>query len=210
MQSFPSSILPLFPELIVQDSAKVFNVGSEQYQEFWRTRFTFGTHDVIKSKITKYLLKLPKDADMVQIVNPRITINDQVLNKLRDACEFRPPLAKRLFTREWTGLPECLVKDWTPYHNPKSKILYSIIKDCMRSLRKVDAVVVNLSVIVRAQAAIIPFGSTFDEFSGSILRNITGAATHQADRIDIVSGQYSEDKIPHPFIQKVERIWLLD
>ena len=164
----------MFPELIVQDSAKVFKLGSEQYQEFWRTRFIFGTQDVIKSKMTTNLLKLPKDADMVQIENPRITINDQVLNKLRDACECRPLLSKRLFTGEWTGLPECLVKkDGTPYHNPKSKILNSIIKDCMRSLPKVDALVVDLSVIVRAQAAIIPFGSTFDEFSGSILRNIT-------------------------------------
>ena len=72
----------MFPESIVQDSTKVFKVGSEQYQEFCRTRFTFGTHDVIKSKITKNLLKLPQDADMVQIENPRITINEQVLNKL--------------------------------------------------------------------------------------------------------------------------------
>ena len=66
----------------------------------------------------------------------------------------------------------------------------------MRSLPTVDALVVDLSVIVRAQAAIIPFGSTFDEFSGSILRNITGAATyHGADRVDIVSDQYSDKSI---------------
>ena len=55
-----------------------------------------------------------------------------------------------------------------------------------------------MPVIVRAQAAIIPFGSTFDEFSGSILRNITGAATyHGADRIDIVSDQYSDKSIKY-------------
>ena len=68
------------------------------------TALLLWTHDIIKSKITKNLLKLPKDAGTVQIENPLSIINDQVLNKFRDH-ELRP-----LFQGKWTGLPECLVK----------------------------------------------------------------------------------------------------
>ena len=66
----------------------------------------------------------------------------------------------------------------------------------MISLPKVDALVFGFVVIVRAQAAIIPFGSMFDEFSGSILRNIT-ATYRGADRTDIVSDQYSDKSIKY-------------
>ena len=115
------------------------------------------------------MLKLQKDADKVYIENPRITINDQLLNELRYARQFRSHLAKTLFQGEWTGLPECLVKkDGTPYHNPKSAILDDIVEGYMTSLPKVDAVVVDLSTIIRAQASIIPSGTTFDIFSAYI------------------------------------------
>ena len=59
----------IFPEVVVKDSGKVFTIGSEQYSEFCLTRFTFGSHDIIKSKITKKILKLPKDSDTVQVEN---------------------------------------------------------------------------------------------------------------------------------------------
>ena len=76
----------------------------------------------------------------------------------------------------------------------------------MTSLPKVDAVVVDLSTIIRAQASIIPSGTTFDIFSAYILRNITGTAISQgAERIDIVADQYSDKSFqkPHPFGQKI-------
>ena len=38
------------------------------------------------------LLKLPKDANVFQIENPRITINDPVPYKFRDVCKFLPLL----------------------------------------------------------------------------------------------------------------------
>lgn len=73
------------------------------------------------------LLKLPKDANVFQIENPRITINDPVPYKFRDVCKFLPLLI-RVFKGEWTGLLVCLVKKVRkPYHNPKSIILNSII-----------------------------------------------------------------------------------
>ena len=189
----------LFPELIVCDTVKVFKEGPNQYEEFCRTRFTIGTHDVIKSKITKNFFKLPKDADMVHVENPRIVINDKLLNKLRDACQFRSPLARKVFQGEWTGLPESLVrKDGKPYHNSKSTILDCIVKGCLPSLPTVDALVVDLSVIIRAQAANLSSGSTFDDFSACILRNIVGTATKQdAKRIDIVADQYSQKSIKY-------------
>ena len=47
---------------------------------------------------------------------------------------------------------------------------------------KVDAIVVDLSVIALAQANIIAPGSAFDDFSGSVLQNIYGSGKyHGAD-----------------------------
>ena len=173
----------IFPEVVVKDSGKVFTIGSEQYSEFCLTRFTFGSHDIITSKITKNVLKLPKDSDTVQVENPRITVNDRLLNKLCDACEVRPQLAKKVFQGEWTGLTECFVKkDCTPYHNTKSVILDRIANSDLQFHPKVEALVVDLSVVTRAQASFITPGSTFNDLSESIIKNITGTANlHEAN-----------------------------
>ena len=144
----------IFPEVVVKDCAKVFTIGCEQYSEFCRTRFILATHHIIDSKISKNLLKLPKDTDEVQIENPRITVNEKLLNKLRDACETRSSLVKKVFQGEWTSLPECFVtKDSSAYHNPKSVILNSVAQDELSSSPKVEALVVDLSLITRSQAS---------------------------------------------------------
>ena len=65
----------LFPEVIVNYSEIVFTLGDKQYQEFRQKRFVDGSLDVIKSKITKNMLKLPKDANDVEIENLRILVS---------------------------------------------------------------------------------------------------------------------------------------
>ena len=74
--------------------------------------------DLNKKKIIKNSLKLPKDSDEVEAEKPRISINEKLINKSRDACNSRGLLAKQVFQREWTGVPECfLTKECTPCHN---------------------------------------------------------------------------------------------
>ena len=120
------------------------------------------------------MLKLPKDSNDVRIENPRIAISDQMYNKIRDACKFRPTEAKDLFLGEMTWLPECFVKkdDGTPYYNAKSDIVPIISDGCIAPVGKVDGLIIDLSVIIRAQAAIAPLRKTFSDFSSLVLKNI--------------------------------------
>ena len=60
----------VMPPCVVEDMAKVFTIGITQYNEYKTTRFITGEEDVINTKITKNLLKLPKDADKHIVVNP--------------------------------------------------------------------------------------------------------------------------------------------
>ena len=56
------------------------------------TRFITGEEDVINTKITKNLLKLPKDADKHMVVNPVKVLPCATLIKLRSAAIHRPQL----------------------------------------------------------------------------------------------------------------------
>ena len=165
--------------------------GEGQHQDFSRTRFIFGTHDVQDSKIIKNMLKLPKDANKVLIKSPCITITEQMFSKIRDACKFLISQAKSLFMGEISCLPECFVnkKDATPYHNAKAAIIPLITEGCVRPISDdVEGLIVDLSVIIRAQSAIIPKGKTFKDLSSRVLRNISDTATYRnAQQIDIVA-----------------------
>ena len=106
-----------------------------------------------KKKITKNSLKLPKDSDEVEDEKPRISINEKLINKLRDACNSRSLLAKQVFQGEWTGAPECFVtKECKPYHNTKSAILDCITSDqaYTESQSTMHAIVIDSSVIIRS------------------------------------------------------------
>ena len=58
----------------------------------------------------KTQLKLHKDSDRVQNEDPRISITEQLLNKLRNACKFRPDVANQIFKGEWTGFQSALLQ----------------------------------------------------------------------------------------------------
>ena len=149
-----------------------------------------------KKKITKNSLKLPKDFDEVEAEKPRISINEKLINKLRDACHSRSLKAKQVFQGEWTVVPECFVtKECTPYHNTKSAILDCITSDqaYTESQLMMDAIVIDLSVIIRSQAPLLSSGSTFDDFSLLVIdRIIKMAESCNAQKIDIVADQYTE------------------
>ena len=126
--------------------------------------------DLSKKKITKNSLKLPKDSgsDEVEAEKPLITINEKLINKLRDACSSKSLLAKQAFQGEWTGVLECFVtKKCTPYHNTKSAILDCITSDqaYIEGQLMMDAIVIDLSVIIKSQTPLLSSGSTFAGFS---------------------------------------------
>ena len=151
--------------------------------------------DLKKKKFTKNSLKLLKDSDEVEAKNPRISINEKLINKLSDAYCSRSLLAK------WTSVPECFItKECTPYHNTKSAILDCITSDqaCIESQSMMDAIVIDLSVIIGSQAPLLSYGSTFD-FSLLVIDRIrTMAESCNAQRIDIVTDQYTELSIKSP------------
>ena len=65
--------------------------------------------DLNKRRITKNSLKLPKDSDKVEVEKPRVSINEKLINKLRDACNSRSLLAKQVFQGEWTAVHNVLL-----------------------------------------------------------------------------------------------------
>ena len=149
--------------------------------------------DLNKKKITKNSSKLPKDSDEVEAEKPRISVNEKLINKLRDACNSRSLLAKQVFQGEWTGVPKCFItKECTLYHNTKSAILDCIASDQanIESQSMMDAIVINLSAIIRSQAPLLSSGLTFDDFSLLIIDIIRKMAQScNAQKIDIVTGQ---------------------
>lgn len=61
----------IFPNVIPEDASVVFKVGTEQYNNFTRSRFIYG-EDFLDSKFSKNQLKLLKDSDTVQNENPKL------------------------------------------------------------------------------------------------------------------------------------------
>ena len=151
--------------------------------------------DLDKKKITKNSLKLPKDFDEVEAEKPRISINEKLINKLGDAYNSKSFLAKQVFQGEWTGVPECLVtKECTLYHNTKSAILDCITSDqaYIESQSMMDAIMIDLPVIIGCQAPLLSSGSTFDDFSLLVIDIlIKMAESCNAQRIDIMTDQYT-------------------
>ena len=193
----------LYPEVIVNDSENIFKVGSEQYQEFVKTRFVECTEDVISSKLKKNSMKLPKDAADVQIESPCIKITESMLIKIRDACTHRPEVVKECFTSEISGVPECFMdKSKTePYHNVKSTILYCILKKEFSEVGEtvVNGSIIDLSLIIRSKISTIPKDKTFNELCSSILQSCADVGfKYNVDRIDLVADQYNPKSIKSP------------
>ena len=168
----------IYPEVIQNDSEKVFQLGMDQYKDFQKTRFIEGTLDVIESKISKNMLKLPKDSNVVQIQTPCLKITDSMFIKLRDACIHRTNVARDLFVNEISGAPECFLdkKAQEPYHNSKSAILDCIVKEYVSNLLNADGLIIDLSFVIRSQISVVNKGVTFNELSRQIFQSIENQA----------------------------------
>ena len=111
-------------------------------------------------------------------------------------------MAKQVFQGEWIDFPECFItKECTPYHNTISAILDCITSDqtYIESQSMMDAIVIDMSVIIRSQAPLLSSGSTFDDFSLLVIDIIIKMAEScNAQRIAIVTDQYTELSIKTP------------
>ena len=83
-----------FPEVIVRDVSKIFDISTGQYDEFVCSRFVLGSLYVISTPIPRNGLKLPKDAGKVALGSPQIK-----LKRLEDGCKDRNDLLD-LFNKE--------------------------------------------------------------------------------------------------------------
>ena len=131
-----------------------------------------------------------------------VSLNEKLINKLRDACNSRSLLAKQVFQGEWTDVRQCFVaKECTRYHNSKSVILDCITRDqaYIESQSMMDAIVIDLSVIIRSQSPLLSSGSTFDDFSLLVIdKMIKMAESCNPQKIDIVTDQYTELSVKSP------------
>ena len=56
-----------------------------------------------------------------------VSINRETIIKLRGACSQRKSLATELFQTDFSGAPECFVKNGKAFHSTKSQILQCIV-----------------------------------------------------------------------------------
>ena len=62
-----------------------------------------------------------------------------------------------------------------------------------------DAIVIDLSVIIRSQSPLLSSGSTFDDFSLLVIdKMIKMAESCNVQKIDIVTDQYTELSVKSP------------
>ena len=154
----------VFPEAIVNDVDRMFELGEKQHEQFVETRLQKGSLMVVDTKITKNLFKLPSSASAIKAGTDQIKLNQSTLTKLDSACQNRRAAALELFKTEFTGVPECFVKDGTPFHATKSDILKSILSTSCNVDPSVstddqdgesfDVYIVDLSVQIRAKASV--------------------------------------------------------
>ena len=169
--------------------------------EYVSTRFVTGKEDVINSKISKNFLKLPRHSAEHTIVNPVSTLKPSTIVKLRGACTQRPDLAKQLFAAEFTGSPECLVKDGQAFYGTKCQILKCIEPAVPSRSTNIDfqTYVVDVSVEVRSKAAILSgkIGMSYRDFVVTILNSIASKARESpsAQQIDLVIDFYHKFSI---------------
>ena len=81
----------------------------------------------IVSPITKNMLKLPRHASGQKVENTLMSINTATIIKLRGACSQRKSLATELFQTDFSGAPECFVKNGKAFHSTKSQIPQCIV-----------------------------------------------------------------------------------
>ena len=193
----------VFPSIVVQDCDRLFSVGKEQYHDFVHTRFVLGSKDVIQTSLKKNNLMIMRNWKLaVYQSSSKIKLSAAELTKLRAACEVRSEAARKLFSQEFTNMPESLVdKEGEAFHGDKADLLKVLAPKTAQlsqePFNQAECLIVDLSVIIRSEAAVINTSKyTFVQFAKHILRRLEGMATRlQAARLDIVADTYQDYSI---------------
>ena len=206
----------VFPEAIVNDVDRMFELGAKKHEQFVETRLQKGSLMVVDTKISKNLFKLPSSASALKADTDQIKLNQSTLTKLDSACQHRRAAALKLFKTEFTGVPECFVKDGIPFHGTKSDILKSILPTSCNGDPSVstddqdgesfDVYIVDLSVQIRAKASVrdsLDKEMTCSQFCLSILNGACNfAKSVGAKRLYLVADMYRINYIKGPTWKK--------
>ena len=113
------STFVLFPQVIVEGCQKVFEVGTNQYEEFVYTRFVVGSADVVTTPLKRN--GLTAHLKHIKTTNScQLKLSTDMLTKSRAVCDVRKDAAKQAFSYEFICVPECLVdKLGNAYHSNK-------------------------------------------------------------------------------------------
>ena len=86
----------LFPNAIVEDCMRLFDIGKLQSENFVKSRFLLRLEDVIGSPITKNNFKLPRNLKNATSQSPRIQLSPKTNTTLHAACDSRPEASKKI------------------------------------------------------------------------------------------------------------------
>ena len=132
-----------------------------------------------------------------------------MITKLDSACLNRADEGLKLFATEFTGVPECFIRDGLPFNGTKSDILKSIapkddgeasnMQSENREEHPVDCYIIYLSVQIRVRASIrdsLDKNTTYRQFCSSIVNGaVNSAKSAGAKRLDLVADMYWLDSI---------------
>ena len=189
----------------------MFEAGETQYESFSESRFVTGELMVSDTAIKKNLFKLPSCASTLKVDSDQMKLSNAMITKLDSACLNRTDEGLALFATEFTGVPECFIKDGVPFNGTKADILKSIApKDDRQSSNRVECsaetYIVDLSVNIRAKASVrdsLDTDTTYNQFCTFLVSGaINSAKSAGAKRLDLVADLYWPDSIKGPTKKK--------
>ena len=130
--------------------------------------------------------------------SPQIKVSSTNLIKLQDACDARTDCVQKVFDFEFTRVPECFIDTkGKPFHSSKSNLFTKLIPGLESGPQKADGLIVDISSIIRSQAAIVNLTSfTYSDFAKYILSYLQTLATKlQVERLDLVFGTFLDGSI---------------
>ena len=96
-------------------------IGQQQYEEFVDSRL-INRKKLVSDPIEKNNFVTPAKSETKSNLKNSISLKESDFNKLK-AASLRQSKCAELFTKEFTGFPECLTKNQEMYHGSKSALL---------------------------------------------------------------------------------------
>ena len=128
-------------------------ISQQQYKEFVNSGF-IKCKKLVSDPIKKNNFVTPAKSEIKSNSKNSVSLKESD-NKLRTAVSFLQSKFAELFTKEFTGFPECSTKNQEMYHGSKSALLevYDSSPSCIPKI-KPNAIVIDFSTIINSQACI--------------------------------------------------------